>query len=123
MEKRSEDPKWKFWRVAVHLPDPSHPMELTRSQLDLLERLQTVLAGQATQEFTYVTEYLGYLPYGQYCWLAAAGQDLPGEILDSMKFSDLEALEKAGDLRRISEWQNPKDELDCKITYVLRDVE
>lgn len=95
-------------------------MELTRSQFDLLERLQTVLFDQAAQEFTYETEYLGFLPYGQYHWLAAAGQHLPGEILDSMQFSDLEALEKAGYLLRVSEWQNPEDDTHSRITFVLR---
>ncbi|WP_145035669.1 hypothetical protein [Gimesia chilikensis] len=92
-------------------------MELTRPQLDLLERLQSALDGQAAQEFTYETEYLGYLPYGQYHWLAAAGQHLPGEILE---FSDLEALEKAGYLLRVSEWRNPEDDTHSRITFVLR---
>lgn len=104
----------------MHLPDPSHPMELTRSQLDLLERLQSALDGQAVQEFTYETEYLGYLPYGQYHWLAVGGKHLPSEILDGMLFSDLEALEKAGYLLRVSEWQNPEDDTHSKITFVLR---
>lgn len=92
-------------------------MELTRPQLDLLERLQSALAGQAGQEFTYETEYLGYLPYGQYHWLAAAGQHLPSEILE---FSDLETLEKSGYLLRVSEWHNPEDDTHSKITFVLR---
>ena len=95
-------------------------MELTRSQFDLLERLKSALDGQVVQEFIYESEYLGYLPYGQYHWLAAAGQDLPSEILDSMQCSDLEALEKAGYLLRVSEWQNPEDDTHSRITFVLR---
>ncbi|WP_339685216.1 hypothetical protein [Gimesia maris] len=98
-------------------------MKLTRPQLELLEKLQSALADQSSQQFTYVTEYLGYLPFGQYHWIEGQSQDLSKTFPEGWKFSDLEALESAGHLHRISEWQNSKDELDCKITFELRQVD
>lgn len=95
-------------------------MDLTRQQHEMLKQLLSALAGKQPQQFTYVTMYLGYLPFGQYHWIEVAGQDLSTTFPTEWRFSDLEALERAGYLSRVSEWQSPIDDLDCEITFEIR---
>ncbi|QDT40156.1 hypothetical protein Pan241w_02120 [Gimesia alba] len=97
-------------------------MELTYTQLKIVEQLLSALAGEPSREFTYVTEWLGYLPFGQYHWIEVAGQDLSTTFPTEWQFSDLEALERAGHLCRVSEWQNPNDELHRRIIYEIRKI-
>ncbi|WP_339730871.1 hypothetical protein [uncultured Gimesia sp.] len=97
-------------------------MDLTKLQHEFLKQLLSALAGEPSRQFTYVTEWLGYLPFGQYHWIEVAGQDLSTTFPAKWQLSDLETLERAGHVRRVSEWQNPNDELHRKITYEIRKI-
>jgi len=67
----------------------------------------------------YRTEYLGYLPYGQYHHVTVAGRDVSLACPDGWSWSDLEALADAGVLVRVSRWVNPQDNLESESQYDL----
>jgi len=92
-------------------------MELTPLQSVLLDRLRSAVKGNSSRRVVYCTEYLGYLPFGFYHWVEADGQDVSLSFPDEWRRTDLEALEKAGLLVKMEEWENPHDQLETKITY------
>lgn len=69
--------------------------------------------------FTYRSEWLGYLPFGQYAWFEVHGEDFTREFPDGWGKSDVDALERAGCLRRVSQWHNPQDKDEVKVVYEL----
>lgn len=84
-----------------------------------LERIRRHLA--ATRgEFTYASEWLGYLPYGAYHWLEVDGRDVTGGMPDGWTLEDLVSLEREGFLERQGEERDPKDEHWRRIRYRVR---
>lgn len=63
------------------------------------------------------TEFLGYLPFGQYHWITVAGVDVSLTCPDGWEWRDFEALADAGVLVRVSQWVNPKDDCECESQY------
>jgi len=83
-----------------------------------LEHIRRRLA--ATPELAYVSEWLGYLPYGVYHWLEVDGRDVTGEMPDGWQLEDLVRLEREGFLERIDEERDPKDEHSLRIRFRVR---
>ena len=54
-------------------------------------------------QFEWVTEWLGYLPYGQYQWLEIDNKDISREFEFSWDYKDLVELNNLGLLLKISE--------------------
>lgn len=78
--------------------------------------------GQAAAESSgrrgaYRTEYLGYLPFGQYDRVAVGVKGAPYGRPESWEFRDLEPLADAGILVRVLHWQNRKDERETESQY------
>ena len=57
--------------------------------------------------FKWITEWLGYLPFGQYQWLEIDNKDISREFEFSWDYKDLEKLDNLGLLLKISEEKNP----------------
>jgi hypothetical protein len=69
------------------------------------------------------TEYLGYLPFGQYHWVTVGGIDVSLQYPEGWERSDLEALAAAGVLARVSEWVNPRDACEAEVQYDVTEGE
>jgi hypothetical protein len=103
--------KWATSEVGCEL------LRLTDMQTDLLNRLRLAVEGMPSRQVAYRTEWLGYLPYGLYHWIEIDNQDISMTLPGDWSRADLEALENAGFLVKIGEWQNATDECDTKTTY------
>jgi hypothetical protein len=90
---------------------------MTPLQLELARRLQRAAADLNGQRVVYWTEYLGYLPFGQYHWVTVAGEDVSLAFPDGWERRDLEALADAGVLTRVSHWVNPRDDGERESQY------
>ena len=86
---------------------------VTPLQQELARRLLQAGGGRVV----YRTEYLGYLPFGQYQWISVAGKDVSLACPDGWSWSDLEALADAGVLARVSRWINPDDDCERESQY------
>ena len=90
---------------------------MTPLQQELARRLQRTAADTGSRRVVYRTEYLGYLPFGQYHWVTVAGEDVSLACPDGWKWRDLEALADAGLLVRVSQWVNPQDDCAMESQY------
>ncbi|AWM38909.1 hypothetical protein GobsT_28620 [Gemmata obscuriglobus] len=90
---------------------------MTPLQQDLAQRLRHLTGTAGTPRVVYRTEYLGYLPFGQYHGVTIASADRSRALPDGWAWSDLEALADAGVLARVSVWTNPQDECEQEAQY------
>jgi hypothetical protein len=91
---------------------------LTATQTALLECLRAAVRTAPSRQVVYCAEWLGYLPFGAYYWVEVEGKDIPTRSLPAdWRFADLDALAVAGLLTRVSEWRNPEDECEKRITF------
>jgi hypothetical protein len=88
---------------------------MTPVQQELARLLRRVAVD--TRRVVYRTEYLGYLPFGQYHWITVAGEDVSLQCPDGWGWRDLEALADAGVLVRVSQWVNPRDDSERESQY------
>lgn len=79
-------------------------MDLSKHQEELLFSLKMAVKRHCTNEVVYKSEWLGYLPYGQYCWLEVDGEGIELSSPDTLD-DDLSALIKLGVLQLIKEVQ------------------
>lgn len=94
-------------------------MDLSKTQREILVCLRDAAVASPQNEFTYVTEWLGYLPFGAYHWIEFNGIDLSKILPDGWLHSDIKNLEETGVVVRLSEWQDPNDEFHRKVTYAI----
>lgn len=92
-------------------------MSLSSIQLELWTQIQAAPKALESNQVVYVSEYLGYLPFGVYHWVECAGENISNDFPIDWQQADLVALEDAGLLVRLETWQNPDDQFDTKITY------
>jgi len=90
---------------------------MTPLQKELAGRLRHAAANLQGQRVVYRTEYLGYLPFGQYHWVTVAGEDVSLACPDGWAWRDLEALADAGVLIWVSHWVNPRDDSERESQY------
>jgi hypothetical protein len=81
------------------------------------EQIGAAVASGGSDEITYKSEWLGYLPFGVYHWLEYLGQDLSNAVPAGWTLADLTCLEQAGFLQRLDTYENPEDEFDRSIRY------
>jgi hypothetical protein len=94
-------------------------MKLSDSQQDILAKLQEATKSLNQREVAYCSEWLGYLPFGAYHWVEVCGDDISRGFPAGWQRADLQGLEQAGFLRKLSEWQDPNDEYHYKATYAV----
>lgn len=95
--------------------------ERTPAQREILRRM---VAAGAGARLRYRTEWLGWLPFGQYHGVDVeragerpAALELPG----GWELDDLLALERAGRLRRVGEARDPADDVHEIIYEIVED--
>jgi hypothetical protein len=106
--------------LGVRLP-PDQPDEpaLTKQQQEILQILLATSARVGSDgSFTYQSEYLGWLPYGQYHWVKVQEQSVSKGFPSGWDLSDLDALVSFGLAERLSE--RTYDETDREVVYRLR---
>lgn len=94
-------------------------MKLSKHQQELLLVLKTTVKRKASNEIVYKSEWLGYLPFGQYHWLEIDGEELKLNTHESL-LEDLSHLNILGLLERVKDVQ-VNDE-DLHIYYELQDL-
>ena len=92
---------------------------MTSIQRALADQLQQAVAGAGTRRVIYKSEYLGYLPFGQYHWIVVGDKDISLACPDGWSRADVEALVDAGVLNPVSHWTNPQDECEQEWQYDL----
>lgn len=90
---------------------------MTPLQQELAQRLRQAAGDTGGRRVVYRTEYLGYLPYGQYHWVTVGGVDVSLACPDGWGWRDLEALADAGELVRVSQWVNPQNDSEQESQY------
>ncbi|HEY1067512.1 MAG TPA: hypothetical protein VGE52_15425, partial [Pirellulales bacterium] len=80
---------------------------LNELQQELWDRIGAGLTQAACREFVYETEYLGYLPFGQYQWIKAKDVNVIDAEPWGWKLSDIAALEQAGLVSIVARWDDP----------------
>jgi hypothetical protein len=83
---------------------------MTPLQEELARTLRRAAAKRNGQRIVYRTEYLGYLPFGQYHSVRVAGEDVSLACPDGWEWRDLEALADAGIMTRVSQWDDCEQE-------------
>ncbi|HEU0301575.1 MAG TPA: hypothetical protein VFR37_19095 [Longimicrobium sp.] len=93
---------------------------LTPVQHEILRQMTGAVAGGG--RIRYRTEYLGWLPFGQYQWVevehAGAGRPVPLDLPGGWELDDVLAIERAGRLRRVGETREAELDVD-EIIYEL----
>lgn len=93
---------------------------LTPVQGEILRLMSEAVAGGG--RILYRTEWLGWLPSGQYQGIevepAGAERPVPLTLPGGWEMADLLAIEQAGRLRRVSETHEPAGDMD-EIIYEL----
>lgn len=97
---------------------------LTRDQKTLRARIADAVAGAGGRDIVFTSEWLGYLPFGAYCWLEhtdATGVTTEIKLPFGCGESDLAALVRCGFLEQIGARRNPDDLFDYTLTYRVRE--
>ncbi len=95
---------------------PVRAMQLSAHHEELLEAISVATQTHGTDDLIYKSEWLGYLPYGQYHWLEVAGKEVKVDSSDTLK-SDLAKLESLNVLEQISVKTEVYEKEDVHIYY------
>ena len=90
---------------------------MTPLQQELARSLWRAAASAGCRRVVYHTEYLGYLPFGQYHWVTVSGRDVSLTCPEGYGWRDFESLADAGVLTRASQWVNPLDDSERVSQY------
>jgi hypothetical protein len=100
----------RWWRRSSGVDEEADTRR--REILDVLANA-CARAGEGAR-IRYRTEWLGYLPYGQYRWVDVERGDEKTEIMDlpeEWRLDDLQSLAAAGHLRQLSESREEADRM------------
>jgi hypothetical protein len=92
-------------------------MSLSSDQLELYKHILEASKTSQSDQIVYISEYLGYLPFGVYHWVECTGENISNDFPTDWQQADLVALEDAGLLVRLQTWQNPEDKFHGKTTF------
>ena len=92
----------------------------TPRQLIIRDKIVGAARSNGSQQITYESEWLGYLPFGVYHWVDCGKQRISDAFPSDWTRADLEALEQQGVLRLLSIWKDPHDEFHERVVYELR---
>jgi hypothetical protein len=97
---------------------PRKIMSLTKHQVKILELINVATNEHQVSEFTYKSEWLGYLPFGQYHWIEVCGSDIKVNS-DIDLHAELTNLEKLNLISTLSVKEGVYEKEDIHINYVL----
>lgn len=105
------------WKTAAPVDSAARRHEILRVVSGACERAGT--------RIHYRTEWLGYLPFGQYHWVDVEcdgeWRDITRELPEGWTMEDLQELAGAGHLRQVSEEIDPADDVHDIVYELVRD--
>lgn len=101
--------------------DRQERTSLTKQQKEILQVLVAASEKPGSDgSFTYQSEWLGWLPFGQYHWVDVQGEHVSKQFPSGWGPSDLNALAEAGLTEKVSERTYGDGETDSEVVYRLR---
>lgn len=79
-------------------------MKPSNLQCEILAQIREATKSPGQHELVYCSEWLGYPPFGAYHWVEVRGHDISKDFPYGWQRSDLQCLEQAAFLRKLSEW-------------------
>jgi hypothetical protein len=98
---------------------PPELPSLTKQQQEILQILRNESRKAGSDEFTYQSEWLGWLPYGQYHGVNVQGTSVSNQFPSGWDLSDLDALVAFGLAEKLEERTSGEGETDSEILYRL----
>ncbi len=86
----------------------------------LLAQIRRTAAETCAESFVFKSEYLGYLPFGQYQWIEVGDVTLDTDLPDGWSLADLQALTRDGALEQVSEERGKFEPEDHWVTFRIK---
>jgi hypothetical protein len=80
-------------------------------------KIRDIVASSESDEITYQSEWLGYMPFPVDHWVEHQGKTFSGDFPSDWTLEDLAILERTGFLETIEAYENPEDRFDRHIRY------
>lgn len=80
-------------------------------------KIRAAVATSDSDEITYRSEWLGYMPFPVFRWVEHQGKDFSGDFPADWTLEDLASLERAGFLEMLETYENPEDTFDRAVRY------
>ena len=91
----------------------------TLEQDAIHQRISAACRSRGSPLLAYKSEWLGYLPYGQYHWVEVAGEEISRAFPTGWQYSDLQALIDKGALECLAEFRQDAESDDVEIQLRL----
>jgi hypothetical protein len=86
-------------------------------QQAIRNRIRDIVASGDSDEITYQSEWLGYLPFPVDHWVEHQGKTFSGDFPFDWTLEDLASLERIGFLEQLEAYENPEDRFDRCIRF------
>ncbi|WP_214511719.1 hypothetical protein [Pseudomonas brassicacearum] len=86
-------------------------------QATIKNKIHAVVTSSESDEITYRTEWLGYLPFPVFQWVEHQGESFSSDFPFDWTLEDLVSLERTGFLETLEAYENPEDSFDRDIRY------
>jgi hypothetical protein len=86
-------------------------------QQAIRNRICDVVASSDSDEITYQSEWLGYMPFPVDHWVEHQGKTFSSDFPFDWTLEDLASLERTGFLEKLEAYENPEDRFDRCIRY------
>jgi hypothetical protein len=86
-------------------------------QATLKNMIRAKVTSSESDEITYRSEWLGYLPFPVFHWVEYQGESFSSDFPFDWTLEDLLILEQAGFLEKLEAYENPEDHFDRDIKY------
>jgi hypothetical protein len=93
------------------------PSTMDERQEAIKNKILAAVATSDSDEITYRSEWLGYMPFPVFRWIEHQGKDFSGDFPGDWTLEDLASLERGGFLEMLEAYENPEDTFDRDIRY------
>ncbi len=90
---------------------------MNERQKTIKNTIDARVIGSDSDEITYQSEWIGYLPFPVDHWVEHLGKDFSSEFPSEWTLEDLASLEQSGFLEKLEAYENPEDSFDRHIRY------
>jgi hypothetical protein len=86
-------------------------------QATIKNKIHAIVTSSESDEITYRSEWLGYLPFPVFHWIEYQGESFSSDFPFDWSLEDLVSLERTGFLETLEAYENPEDSFDRDIRY------
>lgn len=90
---------------------------MNERQRAIQNKIHAMVTTSESDEITYQSEWLGYLPFPVDHWVEHQGKDFSSDFPAEWTLEDLSSLEQTGFLEKLEAYENPEDTFDQYIRY------